>query len=54
MHSHVLQLDMARGVRSRIEVAPMIALRGAWSWTSLVTACAACNGRKAARTQRPK
>ena len=23
---------------------------GAWSWMNLVTACAACNGRKAART----
>ena len=23
---------------------------GAWSWMNLVTACAGCNGRKAART----
>ena len=92
--------NVARGVQSRIEVAPIIALRGAskinlfdvvpgltkrkllrrdrhtcaycagvfaeqvlqcehvlpasrggaWSWTNLVTACAACNGHKAART----
>ena len=29
---------------------PSSARGGRWSWTNLVSACAACNGRKADRT----